>query len=103
MLAGHVAEALPLWREFHTAIDPQHVAALVISESVLGKRGELLPPSMQSATSHEIIVWLKRLVQFNAEATVRAMHEHVTLVRERCPAAAEQIEKVFAGTTEAAV
>ena len=102
MLAGQVAEALPLWREFHAAIDPRHLAALLICESVLEKAGEAIAAPVQAATAREVIVWLKRLVQFNAEATVRAMHEHVALVRERCPAAAEQIELVFAGA-EAAV
>jgi tetratricopeptide (TPR) repeat protein len=103
LLGGRVAEALPLWREFHTNVDPQHAAALVICESVLGKSGELLPPSIQPGTAREVVQWLKRLVQCGAETVIRALHENVELVRERCPIAADQIAAVFAGAEAAPV
>jgi predicted Zn-dependent protease len=96
LLAGRLKESAPLWQEFASESTPSHLAALVVCEILGGTRGAPVEPSMQALVARDVMKWISRLVQFGAEAMVRLLEERTEMLRHRCPAAAEQLERVFA-------
>ena len=96
MLAGQLAEALPLWSKVGNDAKPKVAAARILCEVVLGV--EVTTPSahLAKATSQEFIRWYWRLVDFAAEVTILQLHANVSALEPALPEAAQSVQTVIA-------
>ncbi len=101
-LAGHCAEALPVWRQLKSAADPGCVAALILCETVVGDNQFSLPAQFEAELSREFITWYRRLLQFNAREPVEALCRRTEALRQILPSAANLLDAAIAEANAAA-
>jgi tetratricopeptide (TPR) repeat protein len=97
LLSGRTREAVYKLKELG-AEDPYVAAGLLIGETILGERGG----AVGTSAGAEVFRWLKRLVQFGVEDSLRKLDSNVRLIRERCPDLGEQVAALFSAETTAA-
>jgi GT2 family glycosyltransferase/tetratricopeptide (TPR) repeat protein len=97
LLSGRTAEALLFWQKLSPT--PLRQAAAILCQIAEGRTAET---AEAEAVSREFLKWYRRLLEFNAGATVRAIGGRLDALRAALPAAAQVVQAALAEAGAAA-
>jgi hypothetical protein len=96
LLAGRLAEALPLWTAVPVDGKPRLQAGRIVCQAALGAEIDTPAAHATPAVGQEFVRWYWRLVESGAESTVLRLHDAVDQVTQVLPDASPMLQAVIA-------
>lgn len=95
LLSGHEADSEKLWARLPWAVDSRAHAALILCQVLRGR--DCVPPAAEceSAVSRDYCAWFRRLVEWQAESSVRRLAEGLDRLEAVLPTACEALRAVL--------